>query len=352
MHRIVLGLCLSAICWSALVTSGRAGTPRTASGRVVPFGEKDPYAGVPDILSPRLEFTFDTAGGEIRGSFQGESRKLHRGSDDLLVCVRAAGTFRATFQPQRSGEVSGKAVFSSWQVTVYKMDGSRGTRDTSPWTTDWLRRQEYLAPPADAAFYGALLLESGKGSGAISAEKHFMVQWEVTFPASSGQQPDAPAAKPPATAVMPPAPQVLREFYVTRLAADREEYASGEPVELTVALERWAEVRQQDGSHASLPQGTIESCSFDLVFTFPPGADQDVDRPADRGRPAVHARRDLVERRRFGFFDRGEQRALLPLRLGRGHVGTQLLDKMGEARSERTWRRSPETCHGCSLAKI
>lgn len=281
IHRICLALSLCAICGSALVTFSWAGPPRTASGRVIPYGEKDPYAGVPDILSPRLEFTFDTAGGEIRGSFQGESRKLHRGIDDLLVCVRAAGTFRATFQPQRSGEVSGKAVFSAWQVTVYKMDGERGTRDTSQWTTDWLRRQEYLAPPADAAFYGSLLLESGKGSGAISADRHFMVQWEVTFPPSSGEQPDAPAAHPPATTAMPPAPQILREFYVTRLEADRERYASGEPVELTVALERWAEVRQQDGSHASLPQGTIEGCSFDLVLTFPHGANPSVPQSAE-----------------------------------------------------------------------
>ena len=269
IHRFCLAFGLSAAFWSALLTPGWAGPTRTATGRVVPYGEKEKYAGVPDILSPEIEFTFDTAGGAISGSFQGESRKLHRDMDDLLVCVcGAAGTFRATFQPEKSGQLSGKAVFSTWQVTVYQMDGKTGTLDTSQWTADWLRRVEYHKSPGEAAFYGTLVLESGKGSGAISADKHFFVEWDVTFQPLSGERPAAPPANTADTPPTPAPPQVLREFYVTRLTADKEQYATGEPVELTVELERWAEVRQNDGSVASLCQEKVDACSFDLVFSF------------------------------------------------------------------------------------
>ena len=36
-------------------------------------------------------------------------------------------------------------MFSTWQVTVYQMDGKTGTLDTSEWTADSLRRVEYTS---------------------------------------------------------------------------------------------------------------------------------------------------------------------------------------------------------------
>ena len=69
-----------------------------------------------------------------------------------------------------------------------------------------------------------------------------------------------------------------------------------------------------------------------------PGADQRIDRAADRRRAALHRVGDLAERRRLVRGDRGEQVALLAHRLGRGGVAAQLLDQPREARRERRCR--------------
>ena len=56
------------------------------------------------------------------------------------------------------------------------------------------------------------------------------------------------------------------------------------------------------------------------------------------GAPRFTARGDLVERRRLGGGDRGEQIALLPGGLGRDRVAAQLLDQPREAPRERRCR--------------
>jgi hypothetical protein len=65
-----------------------------------------------------------------------------------------------------------------------------------------------------------------------------------------------------------------------------------------------------------------------------PSAYQDVDRTTDRRRAAFHSCGDLVERRRLSPLYRSQKGALLALRLGCGHVGTQLLDQPREPRRQ------------------
>ena len=88
-----------------------------------------------------------------------------------------------------------------------------------------------------------------------------------------------------------------------------------------------------------------------------PGADQRIDRAADRRGAALDRGGDLVERRRLGLGDRGEQVALLARRLGRGGVAAQLLDQPREARRERRCVNCFPTClqaskclRGCKVA--
>ncbi|HND53602.1 MAG TPA: hypothetical protein PLV92_14435, partial [Pirellulaceae bacterium] len=124
-------------------------------------------------------------------------------------------------------------------------------------------------------------LDSGRGGGAISGEKSFFLDWEVTFPAK-GASSDSDKPAPPKTASppkptppnTPPGPPTVEQEetgYEFIVATDQSEYVSGRRATLTCQLLRF---RKPVGSNDPARRRQVQEVTdFDvrMRFSFPIG---------------------------------------------------------------------------------